>query len=408
MLAKVEDPAHRAELISGAIQRGIMREQQIEEILQWSSHEPTVEALLIATLGERMSTPAIRERIERLAKSEYNRVSLIADLVLIHLDGDQNRIDAMVSHLESDEPRLRLSKLSFIFSTIRLNDLVGTAPLLKAMYERFGRDERIGQDLLGTLLAVAPHDAVDLWREGFAGADSLAPKLRLAYHALSASSELEPSFFEGLSAEDETPILVQILEVARANAGDGPTDEQLLDLVDMRHRTAVLWAIEQTDEMEIERATRILMRVIENELGRGDRRSAVSPVFVEAAARLADRAPERLDTPLRRANESRDTPACESLLAAILREGADIPWEHHGTPDWHNDRLEALASIVAARLDPDSLADPDRLEGLERVALGYGSLPQLFRVQAAWLALKARGEARRAIAQLMSETSDTP
>lgn len=408
MLAKIESTSEQAGLIGDAITEGLLSDTDIDEILRWSSHTPAVEALLIATLGDRMDTPENRERLYTLSSGDSPRAALVADLLLIHLDGSSQRIETFVSELVEMDEAARLARLSFLLMTIRQNELAGTGPLLLELYRAFGDDPRVEQDVLGTLMLIEPSLAKKPWREAFESAESLAPRLRLAFHALSASHTLPLGFFEGVEPEPDSPLLTRVIEVARANTRGEPTQQQLLDLIDMRQRTAVLWVVEATDEMSEDRAIPLLQRVIETGLSRGDRRRPVSPVFVEAGARLAERRPEELRDPIRRADENRDTPATEALLAAVLRDGSALPWTLDGAPGWHDNRAKALATIAEARLAPGSLDDASRLERLDRVALGYGELPQLFRVQAAWLALKARGEARRAIARLMSETTNQP
>jgi len=110
-----------------------------------------------------------------------------------------------------------------------------------------------------------------------------------------------------------------------------------------------------------------------------------------------------------RATASHDGRAAEAILASCIRESAALPWGSGagGEPAWPNERCEALSTMFHARVEPDFLKSPEHLERIERVALGFGKLPHIFRVQAAWLALKSRGEGRRLIAQLMTETDST-
>jgi len=407
MIAKVESASEQAALIGEAIRLGYLGGDGIREILRWSAISPIVEVMLIATLGddmegmEGMASDEIRAQLDRLANAESPRVSMFADILLLNLDQSSERVTRVLDRLGAMDEIERLASLAIVLALIRDNELDGTGVLLRAVYGAFPDDQRIRHDVLGTYVLVDPADAGAMWRTEFEGTDSLATKIRLAFHALAATELFDESFFEGLDTR-ENALLASVLGVARANA-EGVFDEQrLLAMIDSGHRAAAFWVIERAADMPGERAVPLLRHIVDRAVAREDFQNPVSPAFIEAAAGLALREPEQLLDPLNAAISARDSSAVEGILAALLREAVRVPWSNATEPAWKSDRTKALSALFHAKLDERWLEDASNLDTLERVALGYGKLPHIFRVQASWRALKARGEGRRVLAQLMA------
>lgn len=401
LIAKIESPSEQAALIGEAIRLGYLETDGIREILNWSSIPPIVEVMLIATLGDEMASGPMKQRLERLAEGESQRVSMFANILLVHLDRGTERTARVIEQLNAMPELERLATLAIVLGLVRDNDLTGTGPLLAALCDAFGDDDRVRHDALGTYLLIDPRSAGTRWRSEFTATDSLSSKVRLAFHAISAAEGMDAALFNALKDEGN-PLLGALLAGAKARASGRLDNQALLALADTGHRAALFWVIDHVDGLPDARAVPVLRHTIDQAVTRADKHAPVTPAFAEAAAGLARREPAQLVEPLRMAVASRDTSAVDGILAALLRQADAIPWDASSEPAWTDDRAEALSIILHAQREPGYLENEKHRDLLERVALGFGGLPHMFRVQASWMALEARGEGRRVTAQLMA------
>ncbi|CAE7944756.1 unnamed protein product [Symbiodinium necroappetens] len=403
LIAKIESPSEQAALIGEAIRLGYLEGEGIREILNWSSIPPIVEVMLIATLGDEMASDTMKTRLERLSEGESPRVSLFANILLVNTDRSTERTARVIEQLNAMREVERLATLAIVLGLVRDNDLTGTGPLLAALCDAFADDDRVRHDALGTYLIIDPQAAGTRWRKDFTQTDSLSAKVRLMFHALSAADRMDASLFNALKDEGN-PLLGALIDAAKARASGNLDTQALLALIDTGHRAAMFWVIDHVEDLPDERAVPVLRHAVDRAVAREDKHAPVTPAFAEAAAGLAGRDADQLVEPLRRSVASRDITAVDGILVALLRASDGVPWDASTEPEWTDDRAEALSIVLHAQFEPGELEDEAHREKLERVALGFGGLPQMFRVQAAWMSLEARGEGRRVTAQLMAGT----
>lgn len=251
-----------------------------------------------------------------------------------------------------------------------------------------------------------------------------------AQRMLDAALKLGPQTPAAILSEmttDPDPLVKAMGTAAASLAGDQTTvGAAVAALARLGDPATVAWSLRCAAERHWQDARAIRMAVIDG-IAKRSPGAAVAPQLSEMAAlavtSLCDDDPRSLDRPLAEALSASDGPLTRIILEGVIRSTRDSAgaivrqgaFAARPTGPWPTNESAALALLVAVR-HGEFTADPlERIERLSAIARGEGGgdrLSGVLRAQAAWLALRASGEARVALTRILSDlptpVADTP
>jgi hypothetical protein len=196
------------------------------------------------------------------------------------------------------------------------------------------------------------------------------------------------------------------LAMAAGEPGEGRVGP-ILDLVEQGHPQTVAWALRAAHLLTAEETRAVRLATLEAARARGASAQALYALATEAAASLADNDPALLEARLSAAMHEGDARLAEALLAGALRSTNPAAGTLAEGREWPQGTLAALAALVAARHGIyEEGVDGAESRNLAAVALGRGMLPDAFRLQAAWLAIKGSGQEQIVIARVLAEAGE--
>jgi len=448
MVRELETPAQQAMLLGEALNENLLGIDQVREVLSWPDLDPTLEVLLRARLlrsGEKQDVA----RLRALSGAENPVTGLLALLVLEQAESEESRqatgSGQIFQRLQELPEAERSGALMVLLEHARRERLTRSAApgaFIDQVLAQSATDANLNAQALRTLLALEPTRGSASWVEAWGRTSSLAARLRLALVALDAVAYADPSVYATLSEKDDQPLLTSMGRAGRAvgarlrsrEADSGEAVAALVDLCSANYPPATAWALDACETLDGECAVVAAAAFVEAfGLNRpGGRNAAAGEVVMEAAAqlaRLASRPSEadassesahdyaaarRLTALLHQAAESQDEFLCRAMLLGLLRGGTRSLWGPSSgvigpgspSPAWPGRGSAALATVYEARVDPTFEQDPGRRALLKEIALGWGSLPDVHRTQAAWLSLCLDGQDRQALARVLSEGGD--
>lgn len=397
LLRRIKSPIEQAYLFGQAARQDLVGVEQCREILAWSELAPELEVQArsrLLALGE----PADVERLAALSQNGSAPIAAMAGLLLMHA-GKADLAQPSIDRFFASPVAAVRGVLPTILQYVRREKLTGGAPFVERAMESTADDPRSHMECALTLLTIAPTRGVDIWSEGFAQATDQAERIFWALAALDASDTAPPELYDPLLAPGAGELLNAMGRAGRAVASHTDAADALAALVRQNHGPSIVWAAHAVETLPAEqrpRADRALISVaLESPRSNLGLRAALAP----AAARLAESEPRALADLIRESAERADDALCQSLLAGALRSNSSAPPLPDSTTRWPSAPCRSLATLVRARFTLE--LTPEEQESLRLVALG-SDLSRLFRVQAAWLALKHSGQDRVCLAKVLA------
>lgn len=404
-VAKVQNPAEQALLIRNAMDAELFGPEQAGEVLAWPQLDPYIELVLRA---QQMETGAAADtaRLAVLAESPTAPTAVLAGLVQAQagIEGAATSAYERAQKLDSPE-RERL--IAIMLDTIRRSKLTKSRDFARAAFDASAQDWSLRANALRTLIAVAPEEGTKEWLALYAKATGLSDQLRYALIALDGHSHLGSEAAGALAQAPEGSLLRAMGEAIGAVRSGKGVAEALTSLSLKEYRPSTLWSIDRAKATSPETAAAVGLAI----LGRAEEREPGSPV--QDTALLATELTAKHDAPklkpiILRAIDRGDRDLVQTMLGGLLRSGAGGAWELGDSIAWPDPASEAMATLYQARTRRSEPMEPARREMLRRIALGYGSLPELLCLQAAWLTLSAEGRAQEALAKVLSADASSP
>lgn len=403
LVAKLESAPEQAAILREAMQANLIAPEQIGEILAWPGLEPYVE--LVLRLRRHVhggADPKTIERFRELTGSASAPTAVMAKLCLAQA-GEAGEAEAAWKRASELEPQPRAALVLLTLEVIRNERMDKAEPFASAAAESLADLPAVNTDSLRTLLAIAPERGTALWIDSWREAKELSGRLRLALIALEAGERATPAICEALEHPDNAQILTVMGAALRAVATGSPdAPAALAALVRQDYRTATAWALERALKLPSEQRIAVARAVIDLAESRRMLGEPVPDIVVPAAASIAEIAPESLLPDLRRACENDDDVMAQALLTGALRTGTRPIWSEGAAPRWPDTPSESLALLYECRAAGGGPLTGARRDSLRHIATGRGSLPDVFKVQAAWLVLAADGRDQEALARLLS------
>jgi hypothetical protein len=246
------------------------------------------------------------------------------------------------------------------------------------------------------------------WAETYRGAD-LAGRLRLGIWglevALGAPKECPAQVFAPMLA-DQSVLVRTIGAMGGALVREESVATAAMALVAQRHRPSTDWVLELAEKRPPEEAGLIRLGVIDVAGGAlKDQPDLFEPVARAAGAVARDLPDAWRDQVLAAIKAENETLAMAVLAGAFQVQNAAIGSIVEGllSPDRAGMMPTAAALISLLRACHAPELGAGEFDRLAAIAMGSGSLPEAYRVQAAWLALKCRGEQRVALARVLAD-----
>lgn len=421
MVGEIKNSGEQSLVLLEALANERLSEAQVTDVLSWPKLDPRFEVALRARVvgkAGKDAMPAEAERLAPLSASDNPLVSLLADTLLAHLGdkGGASRVIAAVSKLKEDQ---RGPAIGPVFEMISRERLKGAAAVVTGLTPLCTNDAQ-RSFALATLMRVNPEAATTEWQRQWSKATEPAQRLRLAMTALEAESDTNDAVVNALAGSGIEPCASMGRALLALRAKDPAANaDALAGLVSQGHAQSTIWALAKAADMPTEQARPLLLKIIAFGTKGRDASEAVPKVVFESAWRLAQIDAGALAPAVAQAVSDKDQPMSEALLAALLRSGKAPAWDSAKTPAFPGRAAQAMATLYEARLagvkpgiTPEARGpiasgggfDPasDKAERLRQIALGWGGLPEMHRVVAAWLALCQDGKEREALTRLLA------
>ncbi|HVZ94528.1 MAG TPA: hypothetical protein VG797_08460, partial [Phycisphaerales bacterium] len=338
-----------------------------------------------------------------LAESNSTPTSVMAKLCLAEVGDPEAAAQAYTKLKELDESH-RALLLAMMLELIRVEKLEKSGPFVTAAMKENEETWPAYREGLRTLFAIAPEAASAEWVKKYAEASDLSSRLRLAMVALEAGGKTSDAVCEALEHAQGSELLNAMGQALRACDGDsGMAAAAYLALARQGYRDSIGWLLAQSKELPEPQRLEVAIGVIENMMEAKARGEALAGIVGVAAKIVGETDPPAILPTLKRACEGQTDSIAREIVAGLLFSGTRPAWNSKNAPKWPDALCEAMATLYEAKTFPGYLDDAAKREKLRRIATGWGSLPDDFKVQAAWLVLAAEGRDRETLTRLLTE-----
>jgi hypothetical protein len=442
LLLRQLPPPDRLAALAEAIADDLVTTAQLQDLARWPDQDPPCALLAAGVLVGRGEPPPPAHRLRDLAASPDPAIAAQAAVLLRATAASTpttkpDPTDATVLAaaralaLPQNEAaalnvlaRLRLQRIptaGALCSALLAPSAPGAQPLpplppllaFRAL-ETFALCDPLSPDVQARLLQAAQADAP-------AGLARLALLMlevaRLAAERLDNTPAAADTLQEAVAAlaKADDPLARAAADVAHALLiSCGSLPDTIDRLVALRHPPTLAWSLALARSRPFQDAQRIRLAVL---LTSAQAAGPNAPETIAAALALLDADPDAAADLL---TEHANQPAAlTALAAAALRAPAPAGPAFTAAldtflstsplpPDDPLRRLHVLL-LVRHRPMPQSPAEQARLsDTLARIAVGEGDLPTVYQLQAGWLALRAAGEDRAALARLLATDPPPP
>lgn len=414
LVKKITEPRGQLLVLGEAMRSGLLETAQLQDVIRWPGLDDTQVVLILGKL--RRSGAAIdAAELKRYAEGKNQAAAAFAAMELLQAGGEapaggaeSPALDRVLSLNPAD--REDSEALSQVLTHIREERLTRLAPLARKLWERLEGDSAGRGEAARTLLTLRPADEETLkdWGQTYRAAD-LAGRIRLGIWALEVAlagpKECSAEVFAPMLA-DQTELVRTIGAMGGAVIHDTSVTPAAMALIAQRHRASAEWALQLAERRPPEEAGLIRLRVVEV-CGSAlkDQPDLFEPVARGACA-LAREVPDAWRDQVRSALNAGDEAQAMALLAGAFQVqntgiGAMVEGLLGADREASMPRASGLICLLRAKHAPQLGAG--EFNRLAAIAMGTGTLPEAYRVQAAWLALKCRGEQRVALARVLAD-----
>lgn len=408
-IAAVDRPDVQAELISAALDGGLIDDATCSTLLGWQGLDPGVK-LLLATprvaAGEfDKNSPGYADLIEALDDESRGRRGLAA-LLLTQLGDPRGQLSLEVL-LHDTHPSAHAVRATLL-ETAWTHGLGGVAPWAYEVATTPDTPPRL--EMLGLKVAIRFGEprADTRWAARFIESDDASLQTRLAWVGLEIAPWLSPDRFDSLIASDD-PLIQQLGRTGRivAQSRLGTVEHPAVNLhvaklIETNHPQACQWAAKYAQDVgSAAIAASVVMKTEPGEpRGRARRLDAV----VRSTQTLIDLDPDAAERLLIAALKAQQAePAWQrGVLLGLIRSRSDTARGiAHQLPDLADRNTEALALVLRLQR-PDPLTEAQD-KALSLVIRGGAELDDSLRVQGAWAYLLRTGQGDEAIAAVLAE-----
>lgn len=426
LVKRIEDPRDQLVILGEALRSGLLEPAQLQDVVRWPGLDETLVVLILGKLRRLPGAPPVDlADLRRLLYGPNQAAGVFAALELVQagesigapgagVEGEQGAAHAPPPPTPLDrvlalDPGAKddAAAMLRVLAYIRDEHLTRLLPFALRLSERMSVDPGARLEAAAALVSLAPGnaDVLSAWGVAYRATD-LPGRIRLGLEALEAARLSEgrcPAELFDLPSADESALLKAIGAAGAAVVSGRGQAESALALIQQRHRQTMDWALRLAGMLSAAEARTLRLGAVQAAAGVLKTQADLFEPAARAAAALAAESAGDWRNAVSMAVEENDEPLAIALLAGALRSGAPVSAEGLIPAESAGDCPTAatLADLLRFRGLPEPApADFDRLAA---IALGAGGLPEAYRVQAAWLALKCRGEQRVALARVLAE-----
>lgn len=400
-VVSLEDRVTQTELISIAMDQGLLSDGQIRQMLQSPGVDLGIKIVLATRLvgkGEFKD----RDLLLEAAESDVLGRRSLAALLLLQL-GEIAALEPLRMLDTSVDPNRDQIRKLLLNTAIKFNyDKV--APWAAGICTEPSLNRNEHMLALRAALRFGAPQAQQIWRASFDSATDAAHRTRLALLALSLSPHVEPSLFDPLFAVDDR-LIQQVGATGRAIASKTRPAEAIAQLIAMQHAITQQWALRYAREFASdEEARQILLDLMV--IKQASQRDIVRMVSLAAAATVAllDLDPDQARALLRSklADPNTELVLVQAMLHGLVRARIPDPWRVvEGLEPFSHPKARILSLLLLAKHERP--LNPQQKKALARLVRGGGGLSNHLRIQAAWAYLKQTNQVDRALTAVLRE-----
>lgn len=397
MVVALDSPVEQANLLAEALQRDLIGAEGVQRILAWPIVNPTYEILLRAHYYNETSDVDI-DRVEAIAAGSDAQARVLA-MVLLSDCADPRESRRAFDVLDTLPDAQRSATAILALNMISSERLRGAAPFVRAVIQATS-SERVSLTALRAMLEIFPDEGATLWLTRFHAAERYVDRLQLALLLTGVHSELPVRLPRTLISDGERPLLVALGRAIEAVTTSRDGVEALRDLAAFEHLPSRRWALREAESRPgalFELARVWVLNPVEPEA----LRERADSLAVQCVSRLASEDASLVRRLLDLALESGRPERAALILKGVLRAGVEPVWERSERA-WPDRTCEALALMCEIRAGYKPAPGSEDWQRIQEIALGWGNLDDVNRVQAAWMSLRLMGRHRELLARILS------
>ena len=239
-VAELRPPPRQAELISHAMDSGLLDNEQAAQLMKWSDQiDLAVKVLVAAPLirdGELEDKSILKEATQ---SDNVARRSLAALLLLQHGESSARwHLDQLNEANEAESNKIRM----MLLNTADRFALTAAGPWAVDVANELEAPSRLMIEALRVALRLGTPDAEVVWQRKFDATTDTIDRTRLALVALTVASQLPVGLFDSIQASQQ-PLIQQIGATGAAIRRDERIPEEVTKLMKMHHTIANEWSL---------------------------------------------------------------------------------------------------------------------------------------------------------------------
>lgn len=402
-IAAVEDPAVQSQIITAAMDDGLISLEETKKLLTWQDINDGVK-LVVILRQDRPTRAAYIDLIRNGAQSDLMGRRGMSGLMLADLGDPMGaKVLEEINNASNVDRELVQEQMLTVLANVDLKD---TSNWALSVAKNAKDDPRLELMALREALRQGSDAAREYWYERFRSSTEPADRTRLGIIALESAGRQPGKLFDPLITSDD-PLLAQMGRAGAAVSNQQPdTAEQLVRLIELDHSIANAWALKYVSTKAAAQVRNVVLLALILTAEQGDPRGMQRrlDLAVAAAQEMVEADPIAAKQMLQPIIQDRKTDpmVLQALLYGVLRaNGQNIYQVVDGMQPIRNADGRNLILLLKAR-DPKRMNDRD-IRNLGFVVQGAGTMPPTFRLQAAWNYLKATGQAQAVLNQILEE-----
>ena len=397
LLADV-DPKLQGQLVSSAMEAGLLTTEQAKDIIKWPGLDDAVKVIVATKLVQEKQLDDQAILNSGMASDNLALKSMSA-LLKLEL-GD----DAAMKHLEqlnlAEQTSRDNIRILLLQTALRYN-FHSIAPWAMKIAEDPATPHDLSLLALRTAMRFDAPGAAENWERRYKSTTNPADRLRLSVLALDLATHLQPAMFDPLTT-DTDDVVKQMGTVGKLLAQKQPADEAILKLLEMNNVLSSQWVRQYALEQPVEAARALLLGMIFSAEG-GQNPPRFRDQRLENAILATQRLAEKDPTAAALIPDTlKAVPSLtqEAMLVGLIRaQVADARPLIAPVDKWANDAAEDLALLL--RIKNGHQPNEEELKQLAMIVRGGARLQDPLRIQAAWLYLKLTDQDKVALASIL-------
>lgn len=393
----IKDVRLMAQLVGEALDRNLLNNDQIAQMLKWADLNEGVKVILATHLISNGHTVDQSILINAL---ESNNLSRRAWAMMLLLQTDSSTTtDQLTKILDTEDPKRDEIRANLLTAAI-INDFDRSAPWAAQVRTEADVNSNLAAIALRVGLRFGDAEAIAAWCSQYQASTNATDKTRLAVIALQTAQWLDPSVVGPLITEqDQSGLLAAIGQAAVAIARNRAVGDAVAHLIQLNHPLTSRWALTYARHSAAAvDARQILHSTIVAADGPEPFVQQRIGYAIMATRYLCELDPDTAMTPIRiiLADPKTSNLLRQAILVGLTQCRTD---EAHtvvvGLKPFTDRNSRNLVLVLLARKH-DFLSD-QQMQDLSVLVRGGARLKDPLRIQAAWAYLRRTGQEKEAL-----------